>query len=84
MHQESSAGALRCARQELCVTQLRLARACRLSVETVARLERGQTPSPRLGTVAALADALGLDLERLVRDGQIVFSGRPAGIGSAR
>lgn len=44
-----------------------VAAAAGLAEETVRKIERGAVPTPALFTVAALADALDLHLDRLVR-----------------
>jgi len=45
-----------------------LAQQCGLAQETIRKIERGAVPTPALFTVAALADALSLPLDDLVRE----------------
>lgn len=45
-----------------------LSEQCGLAQETIRKIERGAVPTPALFTVAALADALGVPLDRLVQE----------------
>jgi transcriptional regulator with XRE-family HTH domain len=58
--------ALRRARGPMTVRAL--SERCGLAHETIRKIERGAVPTPALFTVAALADALGVPLERLVHE----------------
>jgi transcriptional regulator with XRE-family HTH domain len=58
--------ALRRARGAMTVREL--SERCRLAQETIRKIERGAVPTPALFTVAALADALGVQLDRLVHE----------------
>lgn len=50
------------------MTVRELAERSGLAQETIRKIERGAVPTPALFTVAALADALGVPLERLVQE----------------
>jgi transcriptional regulator with XRE-family HTH domain len=58
--------ALRGARGAMTVREL--SERCGLAQETIRKIERGAVPTPALFTVAALADALDLPLDRLVHE----------------
>jgi transcriptional regulator with XRE-family HTH domain len=45
-----------------------VAQAAGVSVETLRKIETGRIPTPSFATVAALADELGLSLDRIWRD----------------
>lgn len=57
---------LRKTRQALGVTQDQLEERSGVSRETISRIERDETVSPRLSTLAALADALGVGITDLI------------------
>ncbi|VEI89135.1 Helix-turn-helix domain [Nocardiopsis dassonvillei] len=48
-------------------TMVDVAREARISVETLRKIEGGRIPTPTFFTVAAIADALGLSLDELLR-----------------
>ena len=58
-------GLLRQARAER--TMVDVAREARISVETLRKIEGGRIPTPTFFTVAAIAAALGLSLDDLLR-----------------
>jgi transcriptional regulator with XRE-family HTH domain len=58
---------VRALREERGLSQMALAVAAGLSLNAVARLEQGGIPDPRLSTVVAIARALGVTLDQLVK-----------------
>lgn len=77
------AEALRARRRAAALSQERLAERSGVSVRTISNLESGRVRAPRMASVAALADALGLeDIERADFVGLVVgdgTNGQPAG-----
>ncbi len=67
--------ALRRARGQMTVRDL--AQRCGLAQETIRKIERGAVPTPALFTVAALADALGMPLDVLVREAAALSANMP-------
>lgn len=67
--------ALRRARGQMTVRDL--AQRCSLAQETIRKIERGAVPTPALFTVAALADALGMPLDDLVREAAALSANMP-------
>jgi transcriptional regulator with XRE-family HTH domain len=53
-------------REEAAMTQQQLAVKAGLSMSGLGSIEQGLKPDPRLSTVVALADALGVSLDKLV------------------
>jgi transcriptional regulator with XRE-family HTH domain len=53
-----------------------------VSVDALRKIESGRVPTPALFTVAALAAALGLSLDTLVRQAHRVTSGAEPGVSS--
>ena len=52
-----------------------VAQAAGVSVETLRKIETGRIPTPSFATVAALADELGLSLDRIWRDARSTRAG---------
>jgi transcriptional regulator with XRE-family HTH domain len=57
---------LKAAREAAGLTQRELAGLSGVSASTIAQLEQGIYPDPRIGTLIALADALDIPLDELV------------------
>ncbi|MBN2603028.1 MAG: helix-turn-helix transcriptional regulator [Candidatus Thermoplasmatota archaeon] len=54
-------------RQKLGISQDLLSKRANLAFHTIAKIEAGSTPNPRIETVKKIADALGVSLDDLMK-----------------
>lgn len=54
-------------RQKLGISQDILSKRANLAFHTIAKIEAGSTPDPRIETVKKIADALGVSLDDLIK-----------------
>ena len=54
-------------RQKLGISQDTLSKKADLAFHTIAKIEAGSTPDPRIDTVKRIADALGITLDELMK-----------------
>ena len=53
-------------RNKLCISQDVLSKRANLAFHTIAKIEAGSTPDPRIETVKKIADALGVSIDDLM------------------
>ena len=54
-------------RNKLSISQDVLSKRANLAFHTIAKIEAGSTPNPRIETVKKIADALGVTLDNLIK-----------------
>jgi len=52
-------------RDKLCISQDKLSKLAGVTLHTVAKIETGSTPDPRIGTLRKIADALSVKVDDL-------------------